>query len=154
MDKNNKLVIWNKKQLIGRKCDVCYILEDNNGLRIELTDCVSNERINISYSTVVCSYRNIGESFAINWVEQKIAEYGLDFIAKNTFFLIENSTYAKLIQEETHGAVKKEQLFHLEIVATDSVIDIVSFLEPEFYIFSESDSSGTGDGSLSHEQRT
>lgn len=124
-----EMIVWKEAENIHEPYDILKIIDDEDGLKIFLS-CKNKKNIIVSYDTIVCSYMSTEESFFIKGVEKLINRYGLEYIAHNTFFVVQNSDYLNEIDRNTSGALRLCDLFHLRIVSINHIMDIISFGAP------------------------
>lgn len=131
----NSLQIWNKSiPKFEKKYNIIKVVEDFNGLRLVLSsNSHSEEYITLDYTNCsIYSYRNYDESCWLPPLYSYVKVYGNRILADHTFFEVVDSEYKKQISE--WGAcicLKPDELFHLMVIAGDSIFEIVSRGEPD-----------------------
>ena len=127
----NDLKVWEPSLKYGKKYDIERFEESVDGLKIFLSSIdKEDEKLLLEYKCDVCSYKNTEESFWASQFEKLEDIYGYEFLTHHTFFRVSDSSYSKEIESGSNGAVSKEDVFHLEIIGGNAIIDIVSFGEP------------------------
>ncbi len=132
----NDLKIWEPSLKFGGKYDIERLEENSDGLKIILSSIdKKEEKLLLEYKCVVCSYKNTEESFWTSQFEKLEDVYGYEFLTQHTFFKVSDSRYSKEIESGSYGAVSKEEVFHLEVIGGNAIIDIVSFGEPTLTLY-------------------
>ena len=128
-----QLIVWEEGRELGRKFDVDEFRENIDGLEIRLTNVDTEEKIILSYdynNCIVCGYKSIDESYWLDKLNTYIKKYDKSFITQHTFFEVLSSSFVEKIVNGSCNMLQSSQLFHLKIVAADSILDIVSAGKP------------------------
>ena len=126
---------WVRLTIPGVKDNAYYIktlLDDYDGLKITMWNGEKNGKLILIYFEAVESYQYCDEHSKIDLWSELSKSYGKDFYANYNFFKLENSNYIKWLNTSSYGITEGMGLQHYVLMDRDSVIDIISYGEPEF----------------------
>lgn len=127
---NDELVLWEGVADNGQY-DIYQVSEDDKGLLLKLISEKDGSSLELFWDVLVCGYKNVDESFWCDTLEKFIELYGEAFIIEHTFFVVKHSSFSQEIEQGCMGTIKKEELFHLKIMSSNSIFDVVSWGEPK-----------------------
>lgn len=126
---------WQPVQGLGPKYFIDSISDNLDGLQIILFEKrAKKERVIITFEDSVDGYIRMDETYRYKLILDLGEKYGLDFYGDWTFFKVTNSSFLKWISEQSCTISDHRHLIHFSILAGDSVLDIVSGLEPKVEI--------------------
>lgn len=127
--------IWRPKIFVHRKYDVIKLVEDPDGLQMLLSSIENASQITIQFPGFVYAYRSTEELAALETINQIEAKEGdITYIASDwTFFVVENSSYAKHIERASQEIYSASEFIHFAIVADTCLIEVLTSLMPEFF---------------------
>jgi hypothetical protein len=91
------------------------------------------QQVTLSWENSVYAYRTTYESFRQKIVYELDKKYGSDFY-NWTFFKVKNSSYLQWLSEESYTISDSISFTHYALVATESILDIVSGFDPKVEI--------------------
>lgn len=127
-----ELCLW-RRVTENKKYDIYKVIEDESGLTLRLISEDDGITLGLHWDVLVCAYRNIDESFWIDKLEELISLYGESFITSNTFFFVKNSAFSKEVENGCKKTIRAENMFHLKIISSNSIFDVVSLGEPKVF---------------------
>jgi hypothetical protein len=123
---NKKWNIWKPKENLIEKYHIDFVIDNDNGLIIKLSNRINNKKLIIKWGGVVESHMYSKEGCnteLFNSLDSK----------KWTFFKIEDSKYVKWIKEQSWGIYDDRELKHFSIIGSNAVLDIIIDYEPIIY---------------------
>ena len=125
--------IWHPQIPIHRKYDVIGLIENPDRLQILLSSIEDVSQITVQFPGFVYAYRSTVELAALETINQiKATEGKQTYTASDwTFFIVENSSYAKQIERASQGIYPASALIHFVIVAGTCLIEVLTSLMPE-----------------------
>lgn len=130
VNREDELVLWGGIASNGQY-DICSVVEDEKGLRLKLVSENDGSLLELYWDCLGFGYKNVDESFWMDTLDKLIGLYGDFFITQHTFFVVRHSSYAQELEQGGKETIKKEQMFHLKIISSNSIFDIVSWGEPK-----------------------
>ena len=127
---SDELVLWDGVDDNGQY-DIYQVSEDDKGLVLKLVSEKDGSSLELFWDVLVCGYKNVDESFWFNTLNELMELYDESFITEHTFFVVKNSSFSREIEHGCMGTIKKEELFHLKIMSSNSIFDVVSWGEPK-----------------------
>lgn len=129
---NEELVVWDGISKNGQY-DIYELHEDDRGLILKLISEDDGSLLELFWDVLVLGYKNVYESFWYDTLEKLIHLYGESFIINHTFFVVNNSLFSQELEKGCTGTIKKEQMFHLKIASTNSIVDVVALDKPKIF---------------------
>jgi hypothetical protein len=106
------------------------ILFDDDGLKIILSDEIdSTKKLNIVFDGVVASYKLTDETYKIETWAFLDKQYGKAFYSKWRFFRVFNSSYLKILSEDSCGIADSHELLHF-VITGNEVLEVIVAYEP------------------------
>ncbi len=131
---SDSLQVWDKiTPEFDGKYNIIKVTDDTNCMQMVLSNNDFEERcIMLDYTNCrVFSYRSYDESCWVPPFYSYVKTYGDHFLTKHTFFEVLESKYIKQIKEWGFCLeLKPDELFHLMVIAGDSIFEIISHGEP------------------------
>lgn len=121
---------WEPIPKLSKKYSIKSVTNTVNYFKIVLQSLQSDEKVEIKFKDGVDAYTRIDESFRQKSVHELYEKYGTNFCGDWTFFKVDNSKYISWLFEESYGWSNTRNFIHFSIVASDSIIDIISTDEP------------------------
>ena len=129
---SEELVAWDGISKNGQY-DIYEVHEDDKGLMLKLISEDDGSLLELFWDVLVLGYKNVAESFWFFSLEKLMLSYGESFITNHTFFLVNNSLFSQELEQGCKGTIKKEQMFHLKIASTNSIVDVVALDKPKIF---------------------
>lgn len=127
-----KWTIWeSNKKAIG-KFYVDSIIYDIEGLRFKLLNENTEDTIELLFNGFIASLRSTEEGYRGKAIEEIVSQYAdkaKDYLRNYTIFVIEDSKYISWLSKESYN-IYNYDLKHFVILASDSVVDIITTDEP------------------------
>lgn len=121
---------WIPNYHVEKKYFISKINDDENGLQLFLISNDYKEKISVQFPGMVYAYRNRLELAALCTLD-KIEDKTRLFTASDwTFFIVENSTYAKEITNESQDIYSFSQLIHFAIVGGQALFEVITDVLP------------------------
>ena len=129
---SEELVAWDGISKNGQY-DIYEVHEDERGLMLKLISEDDGSLLELFWDVLVLGYKNVAESFWFDTLEKLMLSYGESFITNHTFFLVNNCLFSQELEQGCKKKKKKEQMFHLKIASTNSIVDVVALDKPKIF---------------------
>ena len=117
---------WIPNYHVEKKYFISKINDDENGLQLFLISNDYTQKICVQFPGMVYAYRNRLELAALCTLD-KIEDTARAFSASDwTFFVVENSAYAKEIAKESQDIYPFSQLIHFAIVGGQALFEVIT----------------------------
>lgn len=111
---------------LEQKYFICKAVDDEDGLRLFLISNDYTKKLCVQFPGMVYAYRNRLELAALCTLD-KIEDKTRAFTASDwTFFVVEHSSYAKEIAEESQDIYSFSQLIHFAVVGGQALFEIIT----------------------------
>ena len=118
--------IWIPDDDLEKKYYISKAVDDEDGLRLFLISVDDDKKLCVQFPGMVYAYRNRLELAALATLD-KIADKTGTFKASDwTFFVVEHSTYAKEVAEESQDIYSSSQLIHFAIVGGQALFEVIT----------------------------
>lgn len=122
----NNWKVWAPNQDLEKKYYISKVVDDEDGLCLFLISVSNQKKLCVRFPGMVYAYRNRLELAALRTLDT-IAEQTEGFTASDwTFFLVENSAYAKEIAAESQDIYPFSQLIHVAVVAGQALFEVIT----------------------------
>ena len=122
----NNWKAWIPHHELENKYFICKAVDDEDGLQLFLISNDYTQKICVQFPGMVYAYRNRLELAALRTLD-KIEDKTRGFSASDwTFFVVENSAYAKEIAKESQGIYSFSQLIHFAIVGGQVLFEVMT----------------------------
>ena len=122
----NNWKAWMPDYDLKQKYYVCKTVDDEDGLRLFLISVDYKKKICVQFPGMVYAYRNRLELAALRTLD-KVEDPTKSFTASDwTFFIVENSTYAKEIAKESQDIYSFSQLIHFAVVGGQVLFEVIT----------------------------
>ena len=122
----NNWKAWIPAYTLEKKYFVCKAVDDEDGLCLFLISVDDQKKLCVRFPGMVYAYRNRLELAALATLD-KIADNAGAFTASDwTFFVVENSTYAREIAKESQDIYSFSQLIHFAVVGGQVLFEIIT----------------------------
>ena len=118
---------------VARKYYITKLVENNDGLHLLLVSTDDKSKIKIEFPGYVHAHRYTEELAARSTIEAIRDERGELIASDWTFFIVENSAYARKIEVDSSEIYTASQLIHFAVVASDSLVEVITYLVPEIF---------------------
>ena len=123
--------IWSPSDLITEDYFVETIAYTRKGIFVLLISLdKKKDIIKLNFYCGVVLYRVCDEGVRLNLYENLMDAHGKDFMAKNKYFIVENSNLIKWVEEES-GYLDLFDLKHFVLTNEDSLFDVVAQSNPK-----------------------
>lgn len=122
----NNWKAWIPNHDLEKKYFVCKTVDDEDGLHLFLISVDYKKKICVQFPGMVYAYRNRLELAALRTLDKITDKTGAFKASDWTFFVVENSTYAKEIAEESQDIYSFSQLIHFAVVAGQVLFEIIT----------------------------
>lgn len=124
---------WDSDLVYGKKYDIYRVIDDCDAFLLYLQEEDGKQRLILRYECLIFSYKMIYEGMWLETFSELSKIYGSDFITENTFFRVDDSSYAIEIEKNCYGTISANDMYHIKIISSNSIYDIVSYGEPVLY---------------------
>ena len=122
----NNWKAWIPHHNLENKYFICKMVDDEDGLQLFLISNDYTKKICVQFPGMVYAYRNRLELAALRTLD-KIEDKTRGFSASDwTFFVVENSAYAKEIAKESQDIYLFSQLIHFAIVGGQALFEVIT----------------------------
>ncbi len=130
---------WKPIPGLANKYNIVEISDNVKNFIIFLSESGNEKnKLKLIYEVSVDAYRSTEESFRDATMLQLKQKYGGEFYWNWTFFKIQNSEYLQWLAKESLGIVDPHTYTHFSLIATNSIVDIVTTYEPKVEIINNS----------------
>lgn len=117
---------WMPDYDLENKYFICKAADDEDGLHLFLISADYKKKIGVQFPGMVYAYRNRLELAALCTLDE-ISDNTRSFKASDwTFFVVENSTYAKEIGKESQDIYPFSQLIHFAVVGGQALFEVIT----------------------------
>ncbi len=129
---------WEPARGLSSKYSIESTIFDDNGLKIILCDELDQtKKISLVFDGIIGSYKLTDETYKIETWAFLDKQYGANFYSKWTFFKVSNSSYLRMLSEESSGIADSRNLIHFVIIEVNVVLEIVASYEPKVELVEE-----------------
>ena len=122
----NNWKAWIPHHDLENKYFICKVVDDEDGLQLFLISNDYTKQICVQFPGMVYAYRTRLELAALCTLD-KIEDKTIGFLTSDwTFFVVENSAYAKEIAEESQDIYPFSQLIHFAIVGGQALFEVIT----------------------------
>lgn len=122
----NNWKTWIPHYDLENKYFICKVVDDEDGLQLFLISNDYTKKICVQFPGMVYAYRNRLELAALCTLD-KIEDKTRGFLASDwTFFVVENSAYAKEIAKESQDIYPFSRLIHFAIVGGQALFEVIT----------------------------
>lgn len=121
---------WEPVTGLSPKYYIQAVHDTPTSLRIMLLEEKKRHRLQLTFKTGAGSYQRTDESFCLERTAPLADKYGIEFYARWTFFIINNSDYLKFLSAQSQSISDSRDFIHFSILAIDSIMDIIAYEEP------------------------
>lgn len=122
----NNWKAWMPYHDLENKYFIHKVVDDEDGLQLFLISNDYTKKICVQFPGMVYAYRNRLE-LAVLCTLDKIEDQTRGFWASDwTFFVVENSAYAKEIAKESQGIYPVSQLIHFAVVGGQALFEVIT----------------------------
>lgn len=122
----NNWKAWIPHHDLENKYFICKVVDDEDGLQLFLISNDYTKQICVQFPGMVYAYRTRLELAALCTLD-KIEDKTRGFLASDwTFFVVENSAYAKEIAKESQDIYPFSQLIHFAIVGGQALFEVIT----------------------------
>lgn len=122
----NNWKAWVPHHDLENKYFICKVVDDEDGLQLFLISHDDTKKICVQFPGMVYAYRNRLELAALYTID-KIEDNTRAYSASDwTFFVVENSSYAKEIAKESQDIYPFSQLIHFAIVGGQALFEVIT----------------------------
>jgi hypothetical protein len=125
---------WDSEKNLPDKMYLERLIDDKNGVSLELKSEYESVTIMVSFEDSVVSYRNSDEGRRLRTIEFLDKEYGKDFYSKWSLFKVDNSLYVKWINQETYNMYADYNIEHYVFLTANDIVDILSTYAPNINV--------------------
>jgi len=124
---------WKPREGLAKRYNIRNITQDSIGLVIVLSEEEHDNRgLRISFGYTAGSYRSIDETLCHALIVDLDRIYGKKFYSQWTFFIVNNSNYAKWLNEHSAEISDYIGYTHFAILTSEFAIDILATQPPTF----------------------
>jgi hypothetical protein len=120
---------WEPIRNLQRKYYIVSVINIEEELSVILAAENNKNKVQVLFKRAA-SYLLVDEGLRIRLIGLLDIQYGTTFYGDWTFFKVTNSLYLKWLSEESYGISDSPKLIHFSLIASDSIIDIISHEEP------------------------
>lgn len=122
----NNWKAWIPHHDLENKYFICKVVDDEDGLQLFLISNDYTKKICVQFPGMVYAYRTRLELAALCTLD-KIEDKTRGFLASDwTFFVVENSGYAKEIAKESQDIYPFSRLIHFAIVGGQALFEVIT----------------------------
>ena len=122
----NNWKMWIPHYNLENKYFICKAVDDEDGLQLFLISNDYTKKICVQFPGMVYAYRNRLELAALCTLDEITDKTGAFKAADWTFFVVENSIYAKGIAKESQDIYPFSQLIHFAIVGGQALFEVIT----------------------------
>lgn len=122
----NNWKMWIPHYNLENKYFICKAVDDEDGLQLFLISNDYTKKICVQFPGMVYAYRNRLELAALCTLDEITDKTGAFKAADWTFFVVENSIYAKEIAKESQDIYPFSQLIHFAIVGGQALFEVIT----------------------------
>lgn len=122
----NNWKMWIPHYSLENKYFICKAVDDEDGLQLFLISNDYTKKICVQFPGMVYAYRNRLELAALCTLDEITDKNGAFKAADWTFFVVENSIYAKEIAKESQDIYPFSQLIHFAIVGGQALFEVIT----------------------------
>ncbi len=130
-----KWIKWEPDKKLPDKVFLKRLIDDKNGVLLELASEDEANIIIVSFAESVVSLRNSDETRRLRTIEFLDKIYGRDFYAKWSFFKVNQSSYVKWLSQETYDIYADHNIEHYVFLAANGIVDVLSTYAPNVSVF-------------------
>jgi hypothetical protein len=116
---------------VKRKYYIHSIVDNFNGLYVFLFDTDDSSKINVQFPGRVYAYRSVEELAALSYLESVNDKNGNWMASEWTFFVVQNSSYAREVAKNSYDVYSFDSLIHIAIISGESLFEIITDMLPE-----------------------
>lgn len=116
---------WVPDYDLDRKYFISKAVDDEDGLHLFLIS-IDDKKICVQFPGMVYAYRNRLELAALATLDDIADKVGAFTASDWTFFVVENSAYAKEVAEESQDIYSFSQLIHFAVVGGQALFEIIT----------------------------
>lgn len=122
----NNWKAWIPSHDLEKKYFISKVVDDEDGLQLFLISVDYKKQICVQFPGMVYAYRNRLELAASATLDKITDETGVLTASDWTFFVVENSSCAKEIAEESQDIYPFSQLIHFAVVGGQALFEIIT----------------------------
>lgn len=122
----NNWKMWIPHYSLENKYFICKAVDDEDGLQLFLISNDYTKKICVQFPGMVYAYRNRLELAALCTLDEITDKTGAFKAPDWTFFVVENSIYAKEIAKESQDIYPFSQLIHFAIVGGQALFEVIT----------------------------
>jgi len=122
----NNWKMWIPHYSLENKYFICKAVDDEDGLQLFFISNDYTKKICVQFPGMVYAYRNRLELAALCTLDEITDKTGAFKASDWTFFVVENSIYAKEIAKESQDIYPFSQLIHFAIVGGQALFEVIT----------------------------
>ncbi len=111
---------------LERKYFICKAVDDEDGLHLLLISNDYKKKICVQFPGMVYAYRNRLELAALCTLNEVIDKTKAFDVSDWTFFVVENSAYAREIAKESQDIYPFSKLIHFAVVGGQALFEVIT----------------------------
>lgn len=122
----NNWKAWIPDHDLKNKYFICKAVDDEDGLRLFLISNDYEKKICVQFPGMVYAYRNRLELAALSTLDEVVDKSGAVEASNWTFFVAENSAYAREVAKESQDIYPMSQLIHFAVVGGQALFEVIT----------------------------
>lgn len=122
----NNWKAWIPDHDLENKYFICKAIDDEDGLRLFLNSNDYGKKICVQFPGMVYAYRNRLELAALSTLDEVVDKSRAVEASNWTFFVAENSAYAREVAKESQDIYPVSQLIHFAVVGGQALFEVIT----------------------------